>query len=105
MDRTRSLGTAIGIDSPLPLPGAEDSGTPGMSPLAPGVEVVAGFRLVERLGRGGYGEVWKANGPGGFLVALKFVSLSGQAGPIERRSLGVIKNIRHPHLLSLFGSW
>jgi hypothetical protein len=45
---------------------------------------------VERLGRGGFGEVWKALGPSGFHVALKFVGLGGRPGVQERRALEVI---------------
>ncbi|MBV8314049.1 MAG: serine/threonine protein kinase [Planctomycetaceae bacterium] len=78
---------------------------PTLPAIASGAEPVAGYRLVERLGRGAFGEVWKAGGPGGFQVALKFVLLSGQTGPIEQRALGIIRDIRHPHLLAMFGAW
>ncbi|WP_435005915.1 protein kinase domain-containing protein [Tundrisphaera lichenicola] len=73
--------------------------------LRSGSEPVEGYRLIERLGRGGFGEVWKATGPGGFQVALKFVSLVDSVGPVEIRALDIIKDIRHPHLLATFGSW
>src|SRR5512147_1058407 len=73
--------------------------------LAPGSEPVAGYRLINRLGRGGFGEVWKAEGPGGFKVALKFVALAEQAGPVELRALEFIRNICHPHLLTTFVAW
>ncbi|MBV8230594.1 MAG: SUMF1/EgtB/PvdO family nonheme iron enzyme, partial [Planctomycetaceae bacterium] len=68
-------------------------------------EPVPGYRLIEWLGRGGFGEVWKAEGPGSFKVALKFVPLAEQAGPVELRALQIIREIRHPHLLATFGSW
>ena len=54
---------------------------------------------------GSFGEVWKATGPGDFQVALKFVPLAEKVGPVELRALEVIKDIRHPHLLSSFGAW
>jgi len=73
--------------------------------LVAGGEVVPGYRLVARLGKGGFGEVWKAIGPGGIHLALKFVSLSDRADPAELRALDLIKDIRHPHLLPVFAAW
>src|SRR3954471_13491248 len=63
--------------------------------LAPGVRPLPEYELVQMLGRGGFGEVWRASGPGGFDVALKFIALGGQAGRVEMRSLELMKNIRH----------
>jgi serine/threonine-protein kinase len=73
--------------------------------LEPGAEPIPGFRLIEPLGRGGFGEVWKADGAGGFQVVLKFVPLADTIGPVELRALKIIKDIRHPHLLAMFGAW
>jgi len=78
---------------------------PGEVEIRPGAEPLPGYVLIQRLGRGGFGEVWKAQASGGFHVALKFVHLSGSAGELESRSLEIIRRIRHPNLLTPFGAW
>jgi serine/threonine protein kinase len=60
------------------------------------------------LGKGGFGEVWQCEAPGGLFKAIKFVA--GHSGPLgeervpaeeELRAVQHIKAIRHPFLLSL----
>ena len=75
-----------------------------MPPLVPNTsELVAGYAIKERIGAGGYGEVWKAEAPGGLTKAVKFVygCLDGERAACEMKALQRIKEVRHPFLLSL----
>ncbi len=84
-----------------PLPGDRNNSLL----FAPGARPLPGYELVHLLGRGGFGEVWKAIGPGGFSIALKFIRIEERPGQVEARGLDLMKDIRHAHLLPIFGSW
>lgn len=66
---------------------------------------IHGFRLTKRLGRGGFGEVWRGTGPGGTEAALKIIPLSQRQGYKEYRAIHLVKQIRHPNLVPIMMFW
>jgi hypothetical protein len=67
------------------------------------MEPIPGYRLYERVGAGGYGEVWSAEAPGELVKAVKFVYgyLNEERASREMKALQRIKGVRHPFILSL----
>jgi hypothetical protein len=73
----------------------------------PGSEPIPGYKLIEPLGSGGYGEVWKCVAPGDLYKAIKFVygnlnSLDAEGVRAEQELLALkrIKEVRHPFVLT-----
>ena len=68
----------------------------------PAAEIL-GYKLLEHIGSGGFGEVWSVEAPGGLKKALKIVYgfHDEKRAQAELKALDRVKSLRHPFLLSL----
>lgn len=96
--------------SPVPLwaQGTMSPGDPAEATIArkvmPGGD---GYQLHECIGRGMFGEVWRAEAPGGVEVAVKIIhrTAGDQLTQVELRALELMKRLRHPFLLQVQAYW
>src|ERR1043165_7146013 len=76
--------------------------------LEPNSEPIPGYRLIEPLGNGGFGEVWKCEAPGGLHKAIKFVygnlnslDVDSVRAEQEKNAMKRWAEVRHPFICSL----
>src|SRR6476469_4891011 len=74
----------------------------------PNAEPIPGYRLIEPLGSGGFGEAWKCEAPGGIYKAVKFVfgnlnssDIDAARAEQEMKALDRVKGIRYPFILQM----
>ncbi len=73
--------------------------------LKRGFQFAPGYRLQEFLGRGQFGQVWRATAPGGAAAAVKFIDLSDGQGQKEYDAIKRVKQIRHANLMPITAIW
>lgn len=69
--------------------------------------LTTGYEKLEMIGEGHFADVWRATAPGGVEVAIKVVRhpVDRDAAQRELGALEIVKNLRHPCLLSCFQFW
>jgi serine/threonine protein kinase len=99
-----------------PLPAVEPTNVNSRTLRGPGhasfgknvvVPQIGGFEFLDRLGTGGFAEVWKARAPGGVLKAVKVIirPIDQEESKREIEAMELIKNVRHHFLLPVHSFW
>jgi serine/threonine protein kinase len=90
---------------PTKPPHAVGPGVP--SPTPSFVPMSGGYQLLDKIGAGGFAEVWRAEAPGGFPAAVKilFRPLDHDEAQKEKHALDTIKRYSHPYLLQTQAYW
>ena len=111
----RSIGTDASMSQATPASDeVEPTKATGPTPSGPTAPVPTGFlpsdlkyKLIRRIGRGAFGEVYAAEAPGGFRVAVKRIlrEVDHPAIRAELEALEALKTMNHPFLLQTHAYW
>jgi serine/threonine protein kinase len=77
-------------------------------PLPEGVlPVGGGYKMIRRIGSGAFGEVWRAEAPGGFPAAVKviFRPIDHEEAQRELQALEIIRGLNHRCLVQTHAYW
>lgn len=98
-EETRALPSG---PPPPPSPSAGETATSART-----LQTVGDYKMLQRLGRGSFAEVWQGVAPGGFPVAIKRIMrpLEDDEAQRELESLKRVSQLRHPFLLQTHTSF
>jgi serine/threonine protein kinase len=104
---------SVTLSNPPPAPAPATLGTAPSAPSttfpqrpSSNVLTVAGeYKLGRVIGRGQFGVVHEALAPGGIKVAIKHISVGGEALNKERHALELLRDLRHTYLLQIQAFW
>jgi serine/threonine protein kinase len=102
-DQFRELRRLVETTSGVPTPSGSGRPTILIPEGKSGEGILpGGYKALERIGSGAFGEVWRAEAPGGFPAAVKIVfgTLEQEEGKRELESLEVIRKLRHRCLVT-----
>jgi serine/threonine protein kinase len=79
----------------------------GLRPSGPSPHLGAGYKKIQRLGSGSFGEVWRGEAPGGIEVAIKVIyrTLEDEEAHRELKGLELLRGLHHPFLLQTHAYW
>jgi hypothetical protein len=99
-----SEGHASSFRPTLPAPERETTAAASEGDV---LRLDASYKLLRRIGRGSFGEVWRAEAPGGVEVALKVVhgTVALEEAKRELQALGLVRRLRHVYLVPLHAYW
>jgi serine/threonine protein kinase len=101
------------VEAASATPSVTQTPTAAQPPEANGVEpahqlsMAGNYKLLHRIGSGSFGEVWRAEAPGGFPAAVKVVfrPIDHEEAQRELAALEVIRGLRHPYLVQTQAYW
>jgi serine/threonine protein kinase len=99
--------SSTSVPSPSPRPPSSGSAPPKAPTPSALLSVVGDYRLLEKLGQGMFGQVWKAEAPGGIEVAIKVISrpIDECDAQQELQALEHVKGLHHPYLVQTQAYW
>jgi formylglycine-generating enzyme required for sulfatase activity len=107
-----TLQRLLGEDTLPTLPGTANPGAtaPANAAAAPNPDALTvgnGYKLLQRIGNGQFGEVWRAEAPGRIPAAVKvlFRSLDHEDAQRELQALELIRCLNHPFLVKTQAFW